>query len=247
MNVTSSVPVKCVLMLIALVMVATGSLRAVSTTYSQAFNGAANGSQNLTFNQFDPSLGNLTGVTLYLSASKLGGWLSVDNDDYFETWTITLRHMLQLSLSSADVSLTKADLNQVGSLFLGSETQISLSESSGDSMEVFNETEAGDYYEYGAAIRAGSVSGAIGSDFWNTGAKGYRGTGTFSISLTANQFPEILNGEVIHYDFHNSNAPGTLNLVYSYTPSLGLPEPSVLLLALGGLALTLGARRRRRG
>lgn len=224
---------------ILLIFASFGSL-ASAATMLQSHNYAyiPNGSQTLTFNQFDTMGGTLTlnSVTITVTLSKTGGLHQVDNDSN-ETGTISLTHIVQGNLT-ASVPLLRSNFSQIGGT--GSLTATSavvattIGVTTGDPTPAFSTTYAGDYYEYIPSSALISDTGVIGSPFQSA----YEGTGTFTTTVHAIQTTTANGVGGLAQAYGPSNVSGTVTITYDY-----VPEPSAAL--LGGLGFLIMLRRRR--
>ena len=179
------------------------------------------------FNQFDPTLGVLTEITLSLKAS-FSGTVGVEN----------------LS-GSPDVAT---------GIIAGSVTVSTTGDTF--SVEVFPSA-AGlqhDLAPYDGVLDYSGASGATdtvaGSDSSASGSAPppaaalqlFIGTGQIFLSLGASTFP-IVQGLETELATETANASATVELTYDYTPAQSVPEPRTLALGMIGVAGLLGMRR----
>jgi len=152
--------------ILALAASLTGISSAASIVQTGSYAFVPNGSQTLTFNKFDTTLGTLTSVTVSVTLTKTGGTYEVDNDSA-TGGTIDLTHSVIGQLSSPDVSLRKTGagvvfVGQTGSITaVNSLTNQSVSATTGDSTTSFNATGLGDYVFFAPADSSSSDSGTI--------------------------------------------------------------------------------------
>jgi hypothetical protein len=222
------------------VLIGTASAASIVQTKSYAF--LPDGSQNLSFNKFDTTLGTLTSVTVAVNLNKTGGRFEVDNDS--ETaGTITLNHNVigSLSVVSGDVGLIRSNFTQIGAsgTLTASNSLVdqAVSATTGDATNTFNATGLGDYVLFTPANSSVSDSGTIASFAQST----YEGTGTYVLRMNANQSVNATGFGGLQQAFTVSNVLGDVTVVYNYD---AVPEPTSA--AIGGLGLLAILRRRRR-
>jgi hypothetical protein len=201
-----------------------------------------NGSQTVTFNKFDTSLGTLTGVNVSITLNKSGGSFQVDNDSA-SAGTIDLTHQVKGSLST---SLGATALLNTGFATIGTNTvlvatstlsSVSISGTTGDATNAFNATGLGDFVSFNPTPVGASDSGDINNFFIGL----YQGAGTFTDTVTADQIVSATGVSGLQQSFTVSNISGAVVVTYTYT---AIPEPASAL--LGGLGLLgLVVRRRR--
>lgn len=201
-----------------------------------------NGSQTVTFNKFDTSLGTLTGVNVSVTLNKSGGSFQVDNDSD-NAGTINLTHQVKGSLST---SLDFRALLNTGFATIGNNTVLvatstlsnqSIAGTQGDATNAFNATGLGDFVSFNPTTIGASDSGDVNNAFISY----YQGTGTFTDTVTADQIVSATGLSGLQQSFTVSNISGAVVVTYTYT---AIPEPASAL--LGGLGLLgLVVRRRR--
>lgn len=188
---------------------------------------ASNASNILTFNQFDPSLGTLTGVSLIMIQPSITGTIHTGvNDIYFYTGQLEFSPSI-IDMNSQNIFTTDANLSVK-----------SLSPDFGFSNTVENSTKTG-------AAEFTSTAFTV-----TTGLASYIGLG--SVSFTADIAQYSLSADCQNGCDLTSSAgfSGTLNLVYDYTPTEqqsvnSVPEP-VSIVLVGSSLIALAAARRRR-
>lgn len=212
---------------------------AASLTQTETFGFVPTGSATLTFNQFDDLGGLLTldSITITFLLEKSGGSYQADNDSA-TGGSVTLTHQLQGSLSSSDVNLISTTFQPIGSsLLVTSSTNTTLTATTGDPTNVFNDTGLGDYFIFNPAAASNSTGGDVFSGVWS----GYIGTGTFDINALVQQNVQLTGLGGVQQAFTVSDAAGAVTVVYNYT----VPEPTTALLVGATGAFLLLARRRR--
>ncbi|MCB2190428.1 MAG: choice-of-anchor E domain-containing protein [Deltaproteobacteria bacterium] len=197
---------------------------------------------SLTFNKYDGSLGDLTGIAIELSISTVGGLAEVDNEsasavsetvsfgtsgelDYFGS-TVTVPLQLALTTTQAYVSQT-----------------FTLDPDDGDGIGV--QSGGGDYASLAGGTVTNSASADVNSGVWSE----YVGTGTYDILLNISTFLELSASGGVSQGSTPPDASGYVTVTYKgvNAPSEGAPEPASLLLlssSLGGLALWRYRRKR---
>ncbi len=210
----------------------------------QNFSFVPNGSQTQTFDKFDTSLGTLESITVSVVLNKTGGRFEVDNDSE-ESGTVDITHSVVGSISaSPGTALLRGDFTQIGSNgTLNASNNLNgqaVAATTGDDINSFNATGAGDYIIFQPGNSSGSDSGEIGSLFFG----GYEGTGTFTTTVNANQISSATGLGGLQQAFTVSNVSGTVTVTYNYTAAV--PEASSSLLGAIGTLLLVRRRRDRR-
>lgn len=197
----------------------------------------------LTFNQYNGSLGDLTGIVVELSISTVGGLAEVDNEsaatvsetvsfgssaslDYF-TSTVSIPLELVLTTTKAYVSQT-----------------FTLGPDDGDGIGV--QSGGADYASLAGGIVTNSASADVNSGVWSQ----YVGTGTYTIVLNVATFLELSASGGVSQGSSPPTANGYVTVTYQGVGGGGggsAPEPGSLLLlssSLGGLAFWRYRRKR---
>lgn len=217
-------------------LVLTGAANATLISYSGTLTFNGTGSQTANFQQFNTSLGTLTGVTIYVAHSG-GAFFKVDNNDIVavnayalmqRAWTVTdtgYSFSDSYSTNTGTVALT-ADDGDAGGIFTGTDSY------SWDSV-TFSEPEA---------------AHSVASAYWGA----YQGTGLVALSTTVTGFSNSLEyagtpSNAAYTYIGNLPAGGlVLNMRVQYEYNEGyVPEPGTMCLLGLGLA-GLGIWRRRR-
>ena len=215
---------------------------------TDAFSFVPSASQELTFNQFDLSLGTLQSIQVSVTLSKAGGYIQADNDS-LQSGMITLTHQVKGSLSSSDVYLDKStghgQIGSVGSLNATSVFTTNMGATTGDSTFDFNaQPGSSDYVNYSPASTTVSTSGFIAQGSWGADAanniKGFLGFDTFAVLVNAAQIATVSGLGGISEAFVPSLTSGNVTVTFTYDAKPVLvPEPGALaaLLALGMLSV----------
>ena len=219
-----------ILVAVALVSFSEGKVKAAATVFSISQTNAftVNPTQTLTWNQFDSSLGTLTGIT-FEATSGLSGSFTVSNQG---SSSMTARR------STAENIFEFLGAGSPGVIFSDSYTPIITTPVSNNTGTVI----AGGQSQV-FTITAGQSFSLPSADFFSF-ASYFTGTGTvlsdasMSINITA-------TGATFQVDSSAVNTDGSAILTYIYQ----VPEPSsgsLILLGLGGLVALRRARRTRR-
>ncbi|MCF8097300.1 MAG: choice-of-anchor E domain-containing protein [Desulfarculaceae bacterium] len=198
----------------------------------------------LTFNQYDGSLGDLTGIVIELSITTVGGLAEVDNEsaspvsesvsfgssaslDYFGS-TVTVPLDLVLTTTKAYVSQS-----------------FNLGADDGDGIGV--QSGGADYASLAGGTVSNSATGIVNSGVWSQ----YVGSGTYDILLNVSAFLELSVTGGVSQGSSPPTANGFVTVTYQGVGGGGgggsAPEPGSLLLlssSLGGLAFWRFRRKR---
>ncbi|MBU4564844.1 MAG: choice-of-anchor E domain-containing protein [Desulfarculus sp.] len=201
----------------------------------------------LTFNQYNGSLGDLTGIVIELSVSTVGGLAEVDNEsglpvsetvsfgssavlDYFGS-TVTVPLELVLTTTRAYVSQT-----------------FNLGADDGDGIGV--QSGGVDYGSLAGGIVTNSASANVNSGVWSQ----YVGSGTYNILLNVSTFLQLSVTGGVSQGSTPPTANGYVTVTYQGVGGGGgggsAPEPGSLVLlssSLGGLAFWRYRRKRTGG
>lgn len=218
-----------------------GAAPAATLIQTQSFAFLPDGSQDLTYNKFDTSLGTLTSVSVTISLTKTGGQFEVDNDST-ESGFITLHHNVvgSLSVVSGGVSLVRDDLTSIGaSGTLTASSSMSPQEvtgTSGDDTDTFDATGLSDYVRFNPLHASATDSGTIAS----LAQAAFQGPGTFVLGANALQSVNVTGLGGLQQAITVSDVSGEVTVTYHYD---AIPEPASAL--LGGLGFLALLRRRR--
>lgn len=229
----------CLLILSIAAALPTAALTTPTQTVS--FSEVPNKDVLCTFDKFDMSGYNLTGVTIGLDLGISGGRLGVDNDSTDPAGADLILDLGAAGdLSSTDVILWKAPLQPIfAALNISTGVALHLDADNGDGIGNVDLT-APDGYEWLGQPESDSASGNVSSLYFS----GYIGAGTFDITAALTQIMNYGQVSGIEMQCTPVSASGNVNVTYEYEP---VPEPSgivALLTGVGGL-LGMGFRRRR--
>lgn len=197
----------------------------------------------LTFNQYNGSLGDLTGIVVELSISTVGGLAEVDNESASPvSETISFGSSASLDYFTSTVSIplelvlttTKAYVSQT----------FNLGADDGDGIGV--QSGGVDYASLVGGIVTSSSSADVSSGVWSQ----YVGTGTYTIVLNVSTFLELSASGGVSQGSSPPTANGYVTVTYEGVGGGGggsAPEPGSLLLlssSLGGLAFWRYRRKR---
>lgn len=208
---------------------------------TQSFAFLPDGSQDLTFDKFDTTLGTLTSVIVSVTLHKSGGQFEVDNDST-DSGTITLEHNVigTLSVVSGGVGLLRDDMTMIGAF--GTLTATSsmppqeVLGTTGDDTETFDATGLSDYVRFNPMDASSSDSGTIAS----SAQSAFEGPETFVLGANALQSVTVTGLGGLQQAITVANVSGNVSVTYHYD---AVPEPAAAL--LGSLGCLLLLRRRR--
>lgn len=208
---------------------------AATVTDSASYSGSATwGSQALSFDKFDSSLGTLTGISITWDWGLTGN-ISAENTT--PTYSGTFQADGSVSFSVAGITGVTGFGNKT--LTISDSREVTFYDGNTDyaGTSGFAVTGLSDLGTRTASVAAGSFSSYIGSagDQYNFSVNALSGTAFFGPG----------NGSVV---FSNT-AISTFTVTYTYTeapPTSPVPEPETYMLFLGGLAAIGAAARRRR-
>jgi hypothetical protein len=221
-----------------------GAAPAATLVQTQSFAFLPDGTQDLTYNKFDTTLGTLTSVSISITLHKSGGQFEVDNDSD-TAGTITLEHNVvgNLSVVSGGVSLIREDLSFIGaSGALTANSAMSPREvlgTTGDDTETFDATGLGDYIRFNPSDATVTDSGVIAA----IARSAFEGTGvsdTFVLGANAIQSVNVTGLGGLQQAITVANVSGDVTVTYNYD---AIPEPASAL--LGGIGCLMLLRRRR--
>lgn len=219
---------------ICVLMVVLSSVSAFGAVYSQvqSFAGTPNINNTFTFNQFNTSLGTLTGIQITLTVNSQGGIYVLDNDsDSAATGTFEFGAMG--SMSSTDVILLNSMFASIPGNVGAYQTQtFSLAADNGDGIGNLDST-GPDGMAYIGHSESGSGTGTVSNMLWSMGTKGFLGTGTYNILCNIMQWSNLTSTGGVEYSVTPVTASGSVQVSYIYD---AIPEPATLvILALGAL------------
>lgn len=187
-------------------------------TQTASFSNAATGDQTFNFNQFDPSLGTLTGVTIQMMGITSTGSAIVVNTSSYD-------FPIGAGAPGYNENLTGGFTN----------TFTATSSTSGAdtvSVSVISNTQTQNNVTAGGSFTTSALSGTQSpnpQNFAVSDIANYIGTGSGTITITLNAVTQanVSATAGTNTAFVGGNASalasGTVNLIYTYTP---VPEPS---------------------
>jgi hypothetical protein len=217
---------------ICVLLVVLSSASAFAAIYSQVqnFAGIPNINNTFTFNQFNTSLGTLTGIQITLTVNSNGGMLVLDNDSASAA-SGTFEFGAMGNISSTDVILLNSMFASIpGSVGAYHSQTFSLAADNGDG--IGNIDSAGpDGMTYTGGSESGSKTGTISNMLWSMGSKGFLGTGTYNLLCNIMQWSNLTSTGGVEYSVTPVTAGGSVKVDYVYN---AIPEPATLaILALG--------------
>ncbi|MCX5633774.1 MAG: choice-of-anchor E domain-containing protein [Phycisphaerae bacterium] len=218
-------PKKFLTFLVAIFLAAAAPAFAATDVHIKDFNGTSNFYRTLTFNKFNPALGNLNSIYISLTLQTSGGTIIIDNDANSNACG-TFEFGANADFSSADVSLgsipNKIQAYNLLSIILSSNV----------------DDEANDYSplppdgnEYNGGFVFDSNSGYVDNSLWGP----YLGTGSYDFIVSVSPWSNYTGSGDIKYLINTpASISGNVTIVYDYT----IPEPATIaLLATGIFAL----------
>ncbi len=200
----------------------------------------------LTFDQYDGSLGDLTGIIIEISITTTGGLAEVDNESGATSATVTFGTQGTLNYFSSTVTLpfelafiaTKATVSQT----------FSLGADDGDGTGI--QSTGADYATLAGGTVTNSSSAAALSSVWSQ----YVGSGTYDIVVDISTYLNVSASGSVSQGSSPPSASGYVTVTYQGVTSGGgggeTPEPASLVLvcsSLGGLAVWRYRRKRKDG
>ena len=219
-----------------------GYASAATLTETHTYSFVPTSFQNLTFSKFTPALGTLTGITVSVSMTKVGGSVAADNDSASGA-SVDFNSEVWGNLSSTAVTLKDSSGAKIlgantGDLDALDTTTVSLGATTGDLTNQFDVTNAADYYSYAGPTTTASTSDSVGSSYWS----GFSGSGTYALRMNAQSLSGISAVSGVQYAVVAPTVSGSVTVSYSYIAAI--PEPSTSLLGLIPATLLVVRRRR---
>jgi hypothetical protein len=216
------------------------AVAANAATQTIPFSFTPTGSVILTFDRVDIAVGLVESVTVSVNMSTANGTIEADNDsaDVSGSYTAEFGAQADLTHSAGAAALfTTGFASEVGANLSATDTQSgSLSVDDGDDGDTAGFDVGGsDYFFFAIDSVGDSDSGIIDSSQYSN----YIGTGTYTITVSANQFQSITGVGGV------STLTTPITLSGSVTVTV-VPEPNTYAALFGLAALGLVAIRRRR-
>lgn len=211
---------------------------AASIVQTQNFSFVPDGSQTLTFNEFDTMGGTRTllSVTITTSLTKSGGSLYVDNDAALGAQG-TISQSVTIDLSATDVTLLSTTLGAIGNNVIATSSYFASVE--GDDGDGANYQEGG--LDWGGTTFTVPTTVSRTEEVHSLAIDSFKGTGTtFAVKIDGTQGMSTSAISGAAGTFTPSTASGYVTVTYNY-----VPEPSSWIIVCGGLGAGLFVRRRR--
>jgi hypothetical protein len=219
---------------VCVLVVVLSSASAFAAVFSQvqSFAGIPNMNNTFAFNQFNTSLGTLTGIQITLTVNSDGGQFVIDNDSASAA-TGTFEFGAMGSISSTDVILLNSMFASIpGSVGAYHTQTFSLGADNGDGIGNIDST-GPDGMTYAGSSESGSKTGTVSNMLWSVGSKGFIGTGTYNLLCNIMQWSNLTSTGGVEYSVTPVTASGSVQVSYVYD---AIPEPATLvILALGAL------------
>lgn len=203
-------------------------------------------SETAVFRQFDSKLGNLNFIKVDVLLNISGGQLYYDNDSSAPaSGTIQCGKVVSLTYTTDVILKNSAGLMifDNGKLFGFNTGNFNLAPDNGDGKYNYDSTSPDGSILYGGSLEF-SDSGYIDQGFWNQGAKGFVGAGTYDILYSVSQWIVFAGNNINDIEYYCSPAVlwnGSISVIYSYT---AVPEPHSLCLIIAGITLFVNKRKR---
>lgn len=207
-------------------------------TQTEIFSGTPNFTESLTFDQFDPSLGTLSRVTVSAFLNAGGAFLEADNEG--DAGTLSASYTVSLDLSSVSVSFLASGLIPALNGIGVTDTQNSVvGADDGDGTGL--QTTGSDYVTFLALGGSASDSADMDSLIFSQ----YTGLGTFIIEAEVAQALSFTGTSGQAGAFSPNPSSGSITVEYEYHGDPVIPEPGTII-ALLAAALAGGVIVRRR-
>lgn len=225
---------------LALLFAATGLLPADTVTYTNAVTMNSLQDATLSLNQFNASLGTLTGIYIEFTTALYGTDYAFDND-----LTVSKKPSVTLAMDILSFS-TAAGLDGTGISPDGSDLSIfsyklfSLARDDGDSSGQFD-TGGTDYGRWIPGTLSSTAGGYVDSSVF----AGYIGSGTLLVTINSDISAAIATWTGVEADPDNALPTGEFSAQITY--EYAVPEPAAIgLIGLGGIITLTASRIRRR-
>lgn len=187
----------------------------------------------VSLNQFNSSLGTLTGITLEFRVVLSGAQFEFDNDNAASR-NVQADFSGLVDAFSMDTRWDAID-DLIADLYVADSRDFSLSATTGDQVGEFNATGAGDYYNWVLGTLNGSFSDSVNSAYFSD----YTGLGSFDSTMN---FVEEASHSPTYRVFRNETLPtGELTAIVTY--EYAIPEPAAMGLIVMGGFITFAVNR----
>jgi len=243
-------PALCALLITGFMLAGSHGVQAQTIVQTRTLDFSLGLTQDLSFDLFDTLNGRtLDSVTYNITLNSTGGQFAVDNDSATST-NVTLTRTATISdFSSSDLSnfaLLDTSAAAIGSgIDISSEDSASLTGTTGDDTENFNNTGGTDFFGIDPLPDASDSST---QEVFSGGLSEYTsdGPGTFTLSVTADQDTDVSidGGATVRQSSTTATFTGEVEIIYAFTP---IPEPDslpLMLLSFGVLYILRNAGKK---
>ena len=205
------------LLMILLLWGAVSAHAQVTITQTRNYTGTPNYTRNLSFDQFNPALGHLTGIRVQVSMNTNGGFLSADNDGASAA-TASVRLGANGGIRSDEVNLLNASFGSIGAnMSVSTGSDLSLAADNGDGPNNVDPT-APDGAVHTGGADSQSVDDNVTSAVFETPGKSYVGTGNYTVIVDANALIDFGGLGGVEGGFGPPTVDGQVTITYTYTP-----------------------------
>ena len=228
---------KKITLVVVVLLIATGSLQAITITQTNTFSGTPNYTSLLTFNKFDTHGGawTLTGVNVSIFLlTEAQGSVGVDNDGASPaSGTNTMGTTLNVVKHTGSNNPLILDENDNGFSTIYSTTSKSMSLAADDGDGAAYSTSGTDYDVMNIIESQSSSSMAIGSAYW--GKYQANGAATFVFDATVSQFTDLSSFGGSQVLINPMAARGNVVVTYDFIPEPATASLMALVAAVGFL------------